>query len=287
MFHIFLEFSDLEPGVKSVEDLNYVLRDADRQSAFVMSHEVAKFVKDAMTFGNPIKTFKNCRFAFNDGAEFVEFDGSGKPKKFADPIPAWFQTPNQFARGQWLINHELHDLITPEFITTFLEMFQDVKKRREHCNLLFDLQLNDPSSREKPAPSTNRSGNKNGITTKPKVADLQSFEIFAQFFNRLKTAVNADQFPTLQVLTNSENVAKVPNALKGSVRTWFKSITGELPPNNKRVEAGNAELFCAPIRQHIHQIESYGLETYYRALSQAIAQAGEQFIADFAFKFPK
>ncbi|VFS58826.1 Uncharacterised protein [Leminorella grimontii] len=166
-------------------------------------------------------------------------------------------------------------------------MFQDVKKRREHCNLLFDLQLNDPSSREKPAPSTNRSGNKNGITTKPKVADLQSFEIFAQFFNRLKTAVNADQFPTLQVLTNSENVAKVPNALKGSVRTWFKSITGELPPNNKRVEAGNAELFCAPIRQHIHQIESYGLETYYRALSQAIAQAGEQFIADFAFKFPK
>lgn len=120
----------------------------------------------------------------------------------------------------------------------------------------------------------------------PKVADLGSFELFSQFFSRLKTAVDADNFPTLQILTDSEDVTKVPNSLKGAVRTWFKAITGELPPNNKRVEAGNAELFCAPVREHIKQVEAYGLENYYQQLSQAIHEAQEAYIADFTFRLP-
>ena len=284
MTHLFLEFSGLEPGVKSVEDLKYVLRD-DKHSAFVMSSVAAKFVKDALIFENPIKTFKNCRFVFDDGAEFVEFDSSGRSKRFTE-TPSWYITPEEFARGQWLINHELHDLTTPQFIATFREMFQDVAKRREHCNLLFDLQLENITP-ARATPPAGGSGNKNRITTKPKVTDLGSFELFSQFFDRLKSAVNADKFPTLQILIDADDVAKAPGSLKGAARTWFKAITGELPPNNKRVDAGNAELFCAPVREQIALIEAYGPERYYQELSRAINEAGERFIADFTFTLPR
>lgn len=74
--------------------------------------------------------------------------------------------------------------------------------------------------------------------------------------------------------------------LKNAARTWFKAISSELPPNSKRVGAGNSALFCAPVRQKIQQIESYGIERYYQYLSKTIAEAGEQFITDFNVKFP-
>lgn len=99
----------------------------------------------------------------------------------------------------------------------------------------------------------------------------------------MKRAVYANEFPTLQVLTDSENLAKAPQNLKQGIRTWFKAITGDLPPNNKRVEAGNAVLFCAPIREQIQQIEALGLENYYQGLSKAIADEGDGFIADFTY----
>jgi hypothetical protein len=40
------------------------------------------------------------------------------------------------------------------------------------------------------------------------VTDLGSFELFSQFFARMKAAVLADEFPTLQVLTGMDNLEK-------------------------------------------------------------------------------
>lgn len=285
MYHLFLEFHSLKPGVPDVQALMNVIR-SEEQTAFVISPEVVKFVNDALIVNTTITSFKNCRFAFNEGAEFVEFDGKGKSRRFTEP-PAWFITPNDFARGQWLINHALADYGTKEFISAFIAKFPNVKERREHCDLLFDLQLEKTPSAAHPPATGRKSGNKNRITTKPKVFDLGSQEIFNRFIERLETAVKSNQFPTLQVLTGHDDIAKAPNTLKGSVRTWFKAITGELPPNNKRVEAGNVELFCAPIREQLRHVEAIGKARYYQSLSQAIEEAGEQFIADFTFKFPQ
>ncbi|MRS88746.1 hypothetical protein GJV04_01660 [Enterobacteriaceae bacterium RIT714] len=282
MYHLFLEFDNLEPGVKSVEDLKYVIRE-DQHTAFVMSAVVARFVKDALIMNHTIISLKNCRFAFEGGKEFVEFDGKGRSKIFTD-TPDWFITPGAFARSQWLVNHELHDLVTPQFISTFLEMFADVKKRREHCNLLFDLQLDEGHLNGRSVSSKSKPENRRRGSTKQKVSDLGSFELFSQFFSRLKKAAEANQFPTVQRLTDTAEVAKVPAALKSAVRTWFKAISSELPPNSKRVGAGNPELFCAPVRAQIQLIENYGLERYYKKLSKAIADAGDQYITDFTFK---
>ncbi len=285
MHHLFLEFHSLKPGVPDVQALMNVIR-SEEQTAFVISPEVVKFVNDALIVNTTITSFKNCRFAFNEGAEFIEFDAKGKSRRFTEP-PAWFISPNEFARGQWLNNHQLADYGTKEFISAFIAKFPNVKERREHCNLLFDLQLDKaaPASSQ-PAP-VRKAGNRNHITTKPKITDLGSPEIFMQFYERLEKAVQSDRFPTLQILSGHEDLAKAPNSLKGSVRTWFKAITGELPPNNKRVEAGNVALFCAPIREQLKQIDALGPERYYQALSQAISQAGEQYIADFTFTFPQ
>ncbi|POZ18592.1 hypothetical protein C3Z09_03895 [Lelliottia aquatilis] len=279
MYHLFLEFDSLEPGVKSVEDLKYVIRD-DKHTAFVMSAVVARFIKDALIMNHTIISLKNCRFAFDGGAEFVEFDDKGQATLFTE-TPDWFVTPGEFARSQWLVNHELHDLMTPQFIATFLEMFSDVKKRREHCNVLFDLQLEDNRKRGK---TDAKPANKPRGSTKQKIFDLGSFELFSQFFTRLKKSVDANQFPTVQVLTDIAEVSKVPASLKSAVRTWFKAISSEMPPNTKRVGAGNAELFCAPIRAQVQQIEAYGVERYYKKLSKAIADGGDRYIADFTFK---
>ncbi len=282
MYHLFLEFHSLKPGVPDVQALMNVIR-SEEQTAFVISADVVKFVNDALIVNTTITSFKNCRFAFNEGAEFVEFDGKGKSRRFTE-TPSWFITPNDFARGQWLINHELSDYGTKEFISAFIAKFPNVKERREHCDLLFDLQLDKSlPPPQQPAPAR-KAGNKNRITTKPKILDLGSQEIFNQFFERLEMAVNSNRFPTLQILTGHEDITKAPTPLKGAVRTWFKAITGELPPNNKRVEAGNVDLFCAPIREQLTQVKAAGLEPYYQALSQAIQEAGEQYIADFSFK---
>jgi len=282
--HTFYEFSELEPGVKTIDQLLAAIA-SESVTAYVFGGELVRFVKGLLKM-KPVVQLKNCRFAFENGALFVEVDNKGNVKTFEPgQVPAWFQSPGEFARGQWLVNHDFADLMTPAFISTFNERFPDVKKRREHANLLFDLQLGKvPTSTVQT--TAKRTGNIQGKTTKPKVTDLQSFELFSQFYDRMKTAVYADQFPTLQILTGHESANEAPTSLKGAVRTWFKGITGQLPPNNKRVGAGNAELFCAPIREQLQQIEQIGLETFYQGLSKAIADAGERaLIADFTYSF--
>ncbi|MEG5549945.1 hypothetical protein UXO11_10155 [Enterobacter wuhouensis] len=282
--HTFYEFLELEPGVKTIDQLLAAIA-SESVTAYVFGGELVRFVKGLLKM-KPVIQLKNCRFAFDNGTRFVEIDGKGNVKEFEPgQIPAWFQSPGEFARGQWLVNHDFSDLMTPEFISAFIERFPDVKKRREHANLLFDLQLNKLAA--SPAqPAARRIGNVQGKTTKPKVTDLQSFELFSQFYDRMKSAVNADRFPTLQILTGHESANEAPTSLKGAVRTWFKGITGQLPPNNKRVGAGNAELFCAPIREQLQQVEAIGLEPYYQGLSKAIAEAGEDaLIADFTYSY--
>ncbi len=162
-------------------------------------------------------------------------------------------------------------------------MSYPLKERRAHCNLLFGLDLHKVNVVPAPTAPAGKMGNKNGKTTKPRVTDLGSFELFTAFFARMKTAVNANEFPTLQVLTGQKDLAKAPHSLKQGIRTRFKGITGDLPPNNKRVGAGNAVLFCAPVREQIQQIEAIGPEKYYQGLSKAIADAGDGFITDFSY----
>lgn len=282
MTHIFYEFSSLKPGVPTVETLMEVINSSELTS-FVIGAEVVDFVKKALIVNTTIGSFKNCKFAFDDGAHFIEFDGKGKSKRY-DEVPDWFVTPAEFARSQWLINHDLADVKATQFIDVL--MAYPLKERRAHCNLLFGLDLHKVNAVPAATPVASKFGNKNGKTTKPRITDLGSFELFCQFFERMKTAVFADEFPTLQVLTGIENLSKAPHSLKQGIRTWFKAIAGDLPPNNKRVEAGNAVLFCAPVREHIQQIEAIGLENYYQGLSKAIADAGEQFIADFSYTHP-
>ncbi|QLR42122.1 hypothetical protein HV346_05280 [Enterobacter sp. RHBSTW-00994] len=283
MTHIFYEFSSLKPGVPTVETLMEVINSSEL-TRFVIGAEVVDFVKKALIVNTTISSFKNCRFAFDNGAHFIEFDSKGKSRRFSD-VPDWFVSPAEFARSQWLINHKLADVHATEFVDVLMSF--PLKERRAHCNLLFGLDLHKTGVVPTVPATTSNLGNKKGKTTKPKIVDLGSFELFRQFFERMKEAVFADQFPTLQVLTGINNLAKAPQALKQGIRTWFKAIAGDLPPNNKRVEAGNALLFCAPIREQIRQIEALGLEKYYQGLSRAIAEADESFITDFSYTPPE
>ncbi|MNB70992.1 hypothetical protein D3C75_175510 [compost metagenome] len=116
---------------------------------------------------------------------------------------------------------------------------------------------------------------------------------------RLREVVTeSKRLPTMLDLCGTNNIARTDVRLKASVRTWFKGITGELPPNNTRqavidklIEAGSPEkaalkvqLFCAPIRDRLQEIDAFGLELWYKALSEAIAQAGDQNVSDFSFR---
>ncbi|MBG0639673.1 hypothetical protein I4P06_16870 [Enterobacter asburiae] len=281
MAHIFYEFPSLKPGVPDVETLMEVIKSSEL-TRFVIGAEVVDFVKKALIVNTTICSFKNCYFAFGNGTHFLEFDGKGKSKRFNE-VPDWFVSPAEFSRTQWLINHDLADVKATQFIDVL--MSYPLKERRAHCNLLFGLELEKVNAVPAAASAAGKIGNKNGKTTKPRVTDLGSFELFSQFFARMKTAVLADEFPTLQVLTGMDNLTKAPHNLKQGIRTWFKAIAGDLPPNNKRVEAGNAVLFCAPIREQIQRIEALGLEKYYQGLSKAIAEAGDGFISDFTYTY--
>lgn len=283
MTHIFYEFTSLKPGVPDVETLMQVIR-SSAETSFVIGPEVVDFVKKALIVNTTIVSFKNCKFAFDNGTHFIEFDGKGKSKRYNE-VPHWFVSPADFSRSQWLINHKLSDVMAPTFIDVL--MSYPLKERRAHCNLLFGLDLHKTGIVPSSTPAASKIGNKNGKTTKPKIIELGSFELFSQFFDRLKRAVAEDRFPTLQVLTGIDDLSKAPNNLKQGIRTWFKAITGDLPPNNKRVEAGNAGLFCAPVREQLQQIEAMGLEKYYAGLSRAIVDAGEQYIADFSYTHPE
>lgn len=285
MAHIFLQITGIRPGVNTPADLSTVIRE-DNDTTFSISQTVVDWLKGTLDFaaGTPLPKLKNCCFALADGTEFIEFDGKGR-QVTVNERPDWYPEPGRFLREQWLINNEMYDLPIVTFIKEFLETFSDVKDRRTHCDLLFDLQLDKvkvyPTLEVKQHAS--KLGNKNRKSTAPKIEDLRSFEQFQQFIDRMATAVAKDQFPTMNVLTGYPDIAKAPGALKGSVRTWFKAVTGELPPNNKKVAAGNAEIFCAPVRTALQDVRDYGLDAYYQELSQAIHHAGDIDVARFVF----
>ncbi|WP_312972324.1 hypothetical protein [Atlantibacter sp.] len=288
MAHIFLEIKGIKPGVETPADLSYVIRD-DNETTFSISSTVVEWIKGTIDFaaGAPLPKLKNCCFAFANGTEFVEFDAKGKLKPATSVTPEWYPDLGKFLREQWLVNNEMYDLSIVDFIKVFLDTFNDVNERRTHCDLLFDLQLDKSAATAPDQKPAAKIGNKNRLSTQPKVRDLNSFEIFNPFFLRLEKAIHNDQFPTMRILTGHEDLAKAPAALKGAVRTWFKAITGSLPPNNKRVDAGNPEIFCAPIRAMLAEIKEYGVERYYQALSQAIQQADGLSLDKFEYSLPK
>lgn len=291
MAHIFLEISGIDPGLKTPADLSHVLRDS-KETTYSITPELVHWIKGAIAFrdGQLMPDFKNCCFAFGDGKEFIEFDGKGKIKPPLTKTPDWYPEPGEFMRETWLKNKEMHDQTIVQFIKEFLERFTDVNERRVHCDLLFNLQLgtiNTTTPAVNTHPPASRIGNKNRLSTQPKVHDLNSFEMFSQFFSHLSDAVLANQFPTMQVLIGQDDISKAPTPLKGATRTWFKAITGELPPNNKKVAAGHADVFCAPIQTTLLQIKEYGLEKFYAELSQAIQKAGDLTLDKFEFQMPK
>ncbi len=100
--------------------------------------------------------------------------------------------------------------------TAFIDVLMSypLKERRAHCNLLFGLDLHKVNVVPAPTAPAGKMGNKNGKTTKPRVTDLGSFELFTAFFARMKTAVNANEFPTLQVLTGRGGSYKSAAQLK-------------------------------------------------------------------------
>lgn len=289
MTHIFLEISGIDPGLKTPADLSHVLRDK-KDTIYSITPELVEWIRGAMSFreGQLIPDFANCRFAFADGAEFIEFDGKGKIKPVSTIKPAWYPDPGEFMREAWLKNKEMHDQTIVQFIREFLERFTDVEDRRIHCDLLFDLQLDKVkvSSSLAHTSLSSKRGNKNKISTQPKIYDLNSFDMFQQFFVNLEEAVTSNTFPTMQILIGVEDIAKAPTLLKGSARTWFKSITGELPPNNKKVSAGHSEVYCAPIVTALQSIKEYGLEKFYAELSQTIRDAGDLTLDKFAYQLP-
>ncbi len=118
MTHIFYEFSSLKPGVPDVETLMEVINSSEL-TRFVMGAEVVDFVKKALIVNTTIGSFKNCYFAFDDGAYFLEFDGKGKSRRFTE-VPDWFVSPAEFARSQWLINHDLADVKATAFIDVLM-----------------------------------------------------------------------------------------------------------------------------------------------------------------------
>ncbi|MGL5602561.1 MAG: hypothetical protein ACRDD5_16965 [Silvania sp.] len=299
MTHFFFEHSQLDPGVKDVNDLNHVLRKPDENNAFVISSQVATFVTNAMIFDGPKLVFADCCFALNDAAEFVEFDADGNAIRYSEPVPDWYQTPGEFVSGEWLKTHGLDDMTAAEFIKEIKEGFPDLEQRRQHVGLMFDLRLETLNPVYAARHQVTKPGNTNRVSTAPKVSDIGSFEIFAQMVTRLREVVTeSKRLPTMLDLCGTNNIARTDVRLKASVRTWFKGITGELPPNNTRqavidklIEAGSPEkaalkvqLFCAPIRDRLQEIDAFGLELWYKALSEAIAQAGDQNVSDFSFR---
>jgi len=279
--HVFYESYLLEPNVKSIDEFIASIS-SNTVNSYVVSEEVVRFVKELLKM-KPVIQLKNCHFAFDDGKKFLEVDGRGNIKEYeTGSIPDWYETPIEITRSQWIISNDFANLIKSEFLSTFIKKFPDVNVRREYADMLLDLHLNKMGVLN-PLSTTNRSGNTSGRTTKSRVTELQSFELFCQFYERMKAAVYADMFPTLKVLLGHDDLSEIPTPIKGAVRTWFKGITGQLPPNSKRVGSGNSLLFCAPIRERILYIEDVGLEFFYEGLSKAIADSKNTILSEFNY----
>jgi len=278
---VFYESYDLEPNVKSIDEFIASIS-SNTVSIYVVSEEVVRFVKDLLKM-KPVIQLKNCRFSFDNGKYFVEIDGRGYIKDYeAGFIPDWYETSIDIIRAQWIINNGFANLIKSEFLCEFIKRFPDINLRREHADMLLDLHLSKAEG-VYPLSAPKTRYNTSGKTTKSRVTELQSFELFCQFYERMKTAVFANNFPTLKVLLGHDDLNEIPAPMKGAARTWFKGITGQHPPNSKRVGAGNAVLFCAPIREKLVYIEEVGLEFFYRDLSKAIADSKNMLISDFNF----
>ncbi|MEB6381620.1 hypothetical protein MXM41_22250 [Leclercia adecarboxylata] len=288
MSNIFLHISNIQPEVNSPADLSSVIS-KNANKVFSISLAVVDWLLGTIDFsgGEPLPKLKNCCFAFANCSKFIEFDSKGRLVAVKQK-PSWYPDLNLFLRDQWLRNYQMYDLPLVKFIKLFLKTFTCIHDRRIHCNLLFDLQLDkikQPSVPYATQPAS-KLGNKNRKSTSPKVGDLKSFDLFTQFLERLTATVEANEFPRMQVLTGYENLAKAPKSLKGAVRTWYKAVTGDLPPNNKKVASGNASIYCASIRTAISQVTNYngGLQVFYNELSQAIFKAGDLEVSRFNFK---
>ncbi|HGM5489633.1 TPA: hypothetical protein ACKP1B_001230 [Serratia fonticola] len=282
MTHSFFEFPLLPAKVTDVAKLKEVIN-SNSSTSFVMTPEVAKFVKDALVINTTIGSFKNTRFQFADGT-YIAFDSKGKSTQYhSDNPPDWARTKSEYSRTQWLTNHGLIDAPAKVLIARLLEI--PLKERRDIADNLLNLDLDKlmPTAGQRVTP-----GNRNGKSTKPKISDLGSVEYFRNFFARLRHCVATNAFPTLQKMMDlgeQVSLTKAPTSVKQAVRTYYKAVCGEQIPNNKVVEKGYPELYCMRIKPAIDAVEAIGLETYYAALSTAIGQAGDCTIADFDFHY--
>lgn len=277
----FFEFKGLKPLVKTVEEL-FEKTALPGTQRFTISAVVADFVQLA-ALAPTFPALKGCKFQLLSG-QFIWFDTKGKPtitnqKELAGD---WAMEESAYSREQWIINKGYETKSGVELVAELMELPQ--RERRELADILLDLGIH---KMRNTAPPYTTTGNRYGKSTKPKVMDLGSYEYFKMFYDRLSDAARSDVFPTLQVLTGHEDLTKAPTNLKQACRTFFKAITSELPPNNKVVEKGHPEILCARYRAILEEIERVGIESYYKQLAQAIAEAQEAdtTIADFKFRY--
>jgi len=254
------------------------------KARFTIKSDVGDYVR--LSAKAPIMpALKGCKFQLiaqnGQGYEYITFDDKGKPEVTLD-APEWAMNQDVYAREQWVANQGYDTKSGVQLLADL--MSYPLPERRKLADILLSLELNkSPANRV----AKGATGNKHGKSTKPKVMDLGSYELFRQVYNKLADAVNADRFPTLQILTGYSDLGKAPTNVKQACRTYFKAITSELPPNNKVVEKGHPEILCSKIRAMLEDVESVGVENYYQQLSQAIAGAQklDTTIADFTFRF--
>lgn len=141
MFCLFLESNELTPEIYSLQELNSTVNSMKEEAIFIISYDVARFIRESCYMDLTIKNLKNCRFSLDNGNEFFRFDHNGTCEYFCKPEPYWHVPPEQFIQSQWQVNHELHGLITPEFLTVYRKMFPCPQKKQEQFNLLFQTEI--------------------------------------------------------------------------------------------------------------------------------------------------
>ncbi|HAV9602742.1 TPA: hypothetical protein JLG68_001354 [Escherichia coli] len=281
----FFEFTELKQFalVTSIEEL-FEKTALPGGARFTITSEVGDYVR-LSALAPLMPALKSCKFQLinpeGQGYEYITFDAKGKPEKTLT-APDWSMNQDEYAREQWVANKGYDVKSGVELLAEL--MTYSLPERRKLADILLSLEL-DKTPVHRLARGT--TGNKYGKSTKPKVMDLGSFELFKDVYDRMASAIRSEQFPTLQVLTGFDDLTKAPTNLKQACRTYFKSITSQLPPNNKVTEKGHADLFCAPLKTVLEEVERVGVENYYQQLSQAIAKAASQdtTIADFEFHY--
>lgn len=284
----FFEFPDLKEFalVTTVAELFEVTASAG-YARFTIKSDVGDFVRLSAK-APKFEALKGCKFQListtGHGFEYIIFDNKGKPEIVTE-APDWSMNENEYARQQWVANKGFDTRSGVELLEEL--MTYDLSERRKLADILLSLELSSGKTSAVERYKNFRTGNRNGKSTKPKVIDLGSYELFRQVYDRLSNSVMADKFPTLQTLTGFEELNKAPTNLKQACRTYYKAITSELPPNNKVLEKGHPELLCAKVRAILEEVERVGVENYYQQLSQAIAKSVEEdvTIAEFCFRY--